>query len=52
MQGIGREGERYGLVQVSSSWMLGESQGTAAVIESIVSSESLGRVVEKGWTVV
>lgn len=40
---------RHGLVQVFCSWL--ESQGTAAVIGGIVSSESLGRVVEEGQTV-
>lgn len=53
MQGISKEGEKAWLAQVFCFWLLVDSQGTAAaVIVIIVSSESLGRVLEDGWTVV
>lgn len=48
---MGDKKRRHGLVQVFFSWLLVESRGKAAVIESIVSSESLGRLIEEGWTV-
>lgn len=53
MQKVGKEGEKAWLAQVFCSWLLAESQGTAAAVTGITaSSESLGRVLEEGWTVV
>lgn len=52
MQGIGKEGEKAGIGSGILVLALVESQGTAAVIGSIVSFQSLGRVIEEGWTVV
>ena len=52
MQGISKEEEKAGIGSGILLLALSESQGTAAVIGSIVSFQSLGRVIKEGWTVV